>query len=114
MSTLCAHCHGVVLRGQRCPCPGANAYRYRRGPSGWARQKANRQLIVSRGGVCEACRKSAAVVVDHMLPLVHGGDDSDENKSVLCEPCHVLVTRDQFGYQGGGRPRRLRRPGKLE
>lgn len=43
-------------------------------------------------------RTREARVVDHIVPLAHGGTDSDENTRNLCDPHHRLVTVEQFGF----------------
>lgn len=44
-------------------------------------------------------RVSAATVVNHIVPLAHGGSDEDENTENLCSPCDKIVTAVQFGYR---------------
>jgi 5-methylcytosine-specific restriction endonuclease McrA len=44
-------------------------------------------------------RVSIATVVNHIIPLAHGGSDDDENTENLCRPCDLIVTADQFGYK---------------
>lgn len=54
-------------------------------------------------GLCERCdakgKTRAASVVDHVVPLAHGGDDTDENTRNLCKTCHDEVTAEQFGHR---------------
>ena len=62
-------------------------------------------------GLCERClginrwagkgtgRVSVATVVNHIIPLVHGGSDDDENTENLCRPCDLIVTAEQFGHK---------------
>lgn len=50
-----------------------------------------RALIAARGGACEVCGASAAervLQVHHVLPVLRGGDDREENLQVLCFACH--------------------------
>jgi 5-methylcytosine-specific restriction protein A len=42
---------------------------------------------------------SAAKVVNHIIPLVHGGSDEDDNTENLCAPCDKFVTAEQFGFK---------------
>jgi 5-methylcytosine-specific restriction protein A len=42
---------------------------------------------------------TAATVVDHIVPLALGGDDSDANTRSLCTPCHGTRTAEQFGHR---------------
>lgn len=71
-----------------------------RGAKGVAQRK--RRLMRSRG-LCEWClekgRVAAADVVDHIVPLALGGDDTDENTRNLCNECHGKATAEQFGFR---------------
>lgn len=52
--------------------------------------------------LCELClpdRVTLANVVDHIIPLAHGGPDTDENTRNLCDDHHRQVTAGQFGHQ---------------
>jgi 5-methylcytosine-specific restriction protein A len=40
-----------------------------------------------------------AKVVNHIIPLAHGGSDEDENTENLCRPCDLIVTAEQFSYK---------------
>lgn len=62
-------------------------------------------------GLCERClglnrwqgkgigRVSVATVVNHIIPLVHGGSDEDGDTENLCRDCDLIVTAEQFGYK---------------
>lgn len=56
------------------------------------------------GGLCEHClaatpkRISIAKIVNHKVPLVHGGSDDDDNTENLCLECDRIVTAKQFGF----------------
>jgi 5-methylcytosine-specific restriction protein A len=47
-------------------------------------------------GLCQSCKDKGRVtvgtVVDHRIPLWAGGSDEDENKWLLCVPCHDVKT----------------------
>ncbi|MDR5776531.1 MULTISPECIES: HNH endonuclease signature motif containing protein [unclassified Caballeronia] len=62
-----------------------------------------RSRILSRDPVCVLCRTldrtCVSVVVDHIVPLAHGGTDDESNLRGLCAACHDEVTRQQFGYR---------------
>ena len=48
-------------------------------------------LIARRGGTCELCGISATervLEIHHKQPVLHGGDDREENLQVLCFACH--------------------------
>ena len=53
--------------------------------------------------LCRDCkakgRITPAQVVDHILPLAKGGPDTDDNCRALCQPCHLVRTREQFGHR---------------
>ena len=40
--------------------------------------------------------------VDHIVPLSMGGDDSDENKQLLCSDCHRLESFVETRRRRGG------------
>lgn len=44
-------------------------------------------------------RTTVATVVNHIIPLAHGGSDEDENTENLCAPCDLIVTAEQFGHR---------------
>lgn len=41
----------------------------------------------------------AAEVIDHIIPLAHGGTDADDNCQALCVECHDAKTRSDMGYR---------------
>lgn len=53
--------------------------------------------------LCEDCKAKGktrqADVVDHIVPLAHGGQDVDENTRNLCDDCHAVRTAEQFGHR---------------
>lgn len=69
-----------------------------------------RRMLRSRH-LCERCagegrwkgkglgRVTVAKVVNHIVPLAHGGPDTDENTENLCKPCDLFVTAEQFGHR---------------
>lgn len=65
-----------------------------------------RRLARTRG-LCERCwpeRTSLATVVNHKIPLAHGGPDTDDNAENLCRQCDLEVTAEQFGYKKPKQP----------
>lgn len=62
-----------------------------------------RACILHRDPICVRCasadRVSESVIVDHIIPLAHGGTDHESNLRGLCIACHEAVTREQFGYR---------------
>lgn len=53
--------------------------------------------------LCEDCkaegRVTLATVVDHIIPLILGGPDTDENTRNLCDEHNAIRTAEQFGRQ---------------
>lgn len=53
--------------------------------------------------LCRRCAESGIVtateIINHVVPLAMGGDDTDENCEGLCKPCDIIVTADQFGLK---------------
>jgi 5-methylcytosine-specific restriction protein A len=65
--------------------------------------QAQRQRRLDRtDGLCEHClaadRITLAVVVNHIIPLIQGGSDDDENTENLCRPCDLTATAKQFNF----------------
>lgn len=62
--------------------------------------------------LCEMCQASGritiATVVDHIIPLAHGGSDQDINTRNLCDDHHRHVTAEQFGFGKTTTPDRYR------
>jgi 5-methylcytosine-specific restriction protein A len=52
--------------------------------------------------LCEMClpdKVTIATVVDHIIPLSHGGEDIDSNTRNLCRDHDLKATAKQFGYK---------------
>jgi 5-methylcytosine-specific restriction protein A len=71
-----------------------------RGRAGQAQRK---RRLARTGGLCEHCLKEGravpATVVNHKVPLIHDGPDTDENTENLCRPHDLEVTAKQFGFK---------------
>jgi 5-methylcytosine-specific restriction protein A len=54
-------------------------------------------------GLCQECKRRGRVtigaVVDHITPLWDGGSDEDDNKELLCTPCHDAKTAAEAGQR---------------
>jgi 5-methylcytosine-specific restriction endonuclease McrA len=54
-------------------------------------------------GLCQECKRCGCVtigdVVDHIIPLWNGGSDEDDNKELLCNPCHDAKTAAEAGQR---------------
>lgn len=49
------------------------------------------RIILRDGAACRKCGKMVGpLVVDHVVPLFAGGQESDLNRQLLCVPCHNL------------------------
>lgn len=53
--------------------------------------------------LCRMCKAEGrvreATTPDHIVPLAHGGTDTDDNIRCLCAEHHDQVTREQFGMK---------------
>ena len=65
-----------------------------------------RKRFLDINPLCVRCqdkgRVTAATELDHRVPLTHGGADDADNLRALCRPCHLAVTREQFGKRPKG------------
>lgn len=68
-------------------------------------QRLRKRRLARTNGLCERCDDRGLVRiadrVDHIKPLAMGGLDVDENTRNLCQPCHLEVTAEQFGFVVG-------------
>lgn len=59
---------------------------------GWAGVQDRGRIRRRDCGLCQECKRQGRVslgsAVDHKTPLWAGGSDEDENKELLCGPCH--------------------------
>ena len=71
-----------------------------RGRAGVEQRK---RRLARTNGLCERCleegRTRIATVVNHKVPLIHGGSDEDENTENLCRPHDIKATAKQFGFK---------------
>jgi 5-methylcytosine-specific restriction enzyme A len=65
-----------------------------------------RQRLLRRRPLCVACERrgviTPAAVLDHIVALVNGGDNSDANLQGLCHSCHEQKTRRDLGQSVKG------------
>lgn len=78
---------------------------------GSAAVKQRKRRLARTNHLCERCqgagrfkgkgtgRVSIATVVNHIIPLAHGGSDDDSNTENLCRECDLIVTAEQFGLK---------------
>lgn len=55
------------------------------------------RVFQAQDGCCAVCRRKMAVAgepfeVDHITPLVLGGENAEQNLRALCGPCHKAKT----------------------
>lgn len=64
-----------------------------------------RARILARDPLCKPCERQGTVrasrEVDHRIPLVDGGSDSDENLQGICPECHKAKTAAEVKARGG-------------
>jgi 5-methylcytosine-specific restriction protein A len=46
-----------------------------------------REDLFAREPLCRNCRRRAAVIRDHVVPLAEGGTDTEDNTQGLCQSC---------------------------
>ena len=52
------------------------------------------QLAAEKRSVCRICKhRMPTMDLHHLVPRVHGGDDTANNLVMLCRGCHEQVTR---------------------
>lgn len=51
-----------------------------------------RRWHINKADRCELCGDSRTLEIHHIVPLVFGGSDSDENKITVCRKCHAVLT----------------------
>jgi 5-methylcytosine-specific restriction enzyme A len=70
---------------------------------GRAGQKLRTRRLQRTNYLCEDCkavgRITLATVVDHIVPLAHGGPDTDENTRNLCDEHNLKRTAEQFALR---------------
>lgn len=64
-----------------------------------------RRRFLRRHPFCVQCLASGVVSageeVDHVVPILKGGADTEENMQTLCRECHEKKTRDDLGWRLG-------------
>ncbi len=91
---------------------------------GRAGQKQRQRRLDRTDGLCERCagmgrwinrglgHVTLATRVNHIVPLVQGGPDTDENTENLCRPCDIVVTAEQFKFAAPVEARGVGRDGR--
>ena len=58
-----------------------------RNSSQW--KKVRKRIIARDQGICAYCGQENSTTVDHVLPVVRGGDDSESNLVCACVSCNT-------------------------
>jgi 5-methylcytosine-specific restriction protein A len=57
-------------------------------------------------GMCQHCKAQGiarlGTQVDHVIALWAGGSDADDNKQLLCDPCHDAKTKREAAERAAG------------
>ena len=63
----------------------------------------SRQEIAERDGYrCRMCgRLTTRYEIDHVVPLHLGGRDDNDNKQLLCVPCHEIKSKGEGESRSG-------------
>lgn len=48
--------------------------------------------VVEEAGRCELCGSKRGLEAHHIIPIVCGGDDSEDNLICVCQCCHARLT----------------------
>ena len=57
--------------------------------------KYQRARILKRdGSKCKECGKRKNLEIDHVIPIWKGGNNTDENKQVLCKKCNLAKNKE--------------------
>ena len=63
-----------------------------------------RDLYIAKHPLCERCREAGRLVpaeeVHHILPLIEGGTNADDNLMSLCKSCHSSKTLSDSKQRG--------------
>jgi 5-methylcytosine-specific restriction endonuclease McrA len=62
--------------------------------SGWEQQRRAQRVMRRHDGICHVCGRPGSDQVDHVIPLEHGGPDTEDNlRPIHTKPCHDEKTR---------------------
>lgn len=83
---------------------------------GRAGQAQRQRRLARTHGLCEMCQAQGvtrlATVVNHKVPLTHGGSDEDSNTENLCREHDLEVTARQFKFKKMAEARGIGRDGR--
>lgn len=83
----CANCDTTIWRGTLCQ----RCRRERddhKNKLNWSANKKKKRLISERGNACEVCKVVAPLIVHHVISIVNGGSNDDNNLQLVCKSCH--------------------------
>ena len=65
------------------------------------KSQARRKALLEREPLCRHCKAKgitrAATIADHIVALVNGGPDTEDNLQPLCRACSDAKTNDDLG-----------------
>lgn len=65
--------------------------------------QARRRRLFEREPLCRSCLSNGIVkqarYADHIVALVNGGSDTEDNLQPLCKDCHDAKTREDLGLR---------------
>ncbi|MEC9268528.1 MAG: HNH endonuclease signature motif containing protein [Pseudomonadota bacterium] len=66
--------------------------------------KVKRRVLDRAGDCCEGCGRKVgpggeAYQIDHVLALINGGTNTEDNLQVLCTGCHGLKTKEDVAVK---------------
>lgn len=74
---------------------------------GWKGVNDRKRIRARDCGMCQECKRQGrltlGVAVDHIKPLWDEGSDEDDNKELLCQPCHDAKSAREAAQRAGRR-----------
>ena len=64
------------------------AYRRRVADSHISKKDLRERLFLRDGKFCSKCKSTDNISIDHIIPVIKGGGNEDNNLQVLCIPCN--------------------------
>ena len=69
--------------------------------TGWKLQKIRQRILLRDEYTCQMCgRVGADLLIDHIVPLHLGGQESDENRQSICDACHMAKNEREAQDRG--------------
>lgn len=88
----CARLTHTSRCDEHTPKPWASSTTRANRQTGRALQATRSRIHRRDAGHCYRCGSPAGDhwAVDHVTPMAEGGTDTDQNRAVICEPCHRI------------------------